>query len=101
MIENNIISVYDKIAPEISKVYDQQTHIKSVKSFVGKLSEKAKILDLGCGSGKDVGIFRQYGFQAIGIDGSKGMINEAKKRYPDEKFILADVRSLEFPNDHF
>jgi len=40
----NIVRVYDQIAPEITKVYEEQTHIKGIKEFIKRLPKKAKIL---------------------------------------------------------
>jgi predicted TPR repeat methyltransferase len=39
---------------------------------------KAKtILELGCGTGKHANILADYGFNILGIDSSKTMLNEA------------------------
>jgi ubiquinone/menaquinone biosynthesis C-methylase UbiE len=100
-MSEEITSIYDKVAFEISEVYNQQTHIKGISNFSKTLSQKARILDLGCGSGKDVFLFRKLGFEAVGIDGSKGMIAESRRRFPKEKFLVMDVRNLKFPDEFF
>ncbi len=100
-MSENILAVYDKVAPDISTVYDQQTHIIGIKNFIKLLPPKAKILDLGCGPGKDVFLFSKSGYEAVGIDGSKGMVGQAIKRFPKKTFIVMDVRDLKFPDETF
>lgn len=97
----DIVGIYDKVAPEISKLYGQQTHIKGISEFAPYLPKKGKILDLGCGMGKDVAIFNELGFEAVGVDGSAGMIKEARKRYPRGKFYLFDIRNLNLLENNF
>ena len=96
-----IVNTYNKVAPEISKVYDQQNHNTGIDAFIKHLKPHRRILDVGSGMGKDVRTFSKLGFKAVGVEGSKGMITEAKKRYPGEKFQLADIRKLEFPKESF
>lgn len=85
-MEKEITSIYDKVASNISKIYEQQTHIKWIKELAENLPKSGRILDLGCGQGNDVFLFNKFGFETIGIDGSAGMIKEAKKRYPNATF---------------
>ena len=98
---SRILKVYDQIAPEISQLYSSQTHIKGIQRFTINLTKHSKVLDLGCGMGKDVKLFGDLGFEAVGVDGSSGMIAEAKKRYPKQRFLIMDVRNLEFPDGNF
>ena len=41
------------------------------KRFLSKLPEQARILDFGCGSGRDAKYFLEQGFRVEAIDGSK------------------------------
>ena len=100
-MSENILAVYDKVAPDISAVYDQQTHIIGIKNFIKLLPARAKILDLGCGPGRDVFLFNKFGYEAVGIDGSEGMVGQARKRFPKKTFIVMDVRDLKFPDETF
>ncbi|WP_227429286.1 class I SAM-dependent DNA methyltransferase [Psychrobacter sp. I-STPA6b] len=51
--------------------------------FIQNLANKDSlhILDLGCGSGRDVYYFANMGYQVIAIDGSQALINLAKYSY--------------------
>lgn len=41
------------------------------KKFVSYLPEHARIIDIGCGSGRDVKAFCDLGYQAVGLDASE------------------------------
>jgi SAM-dependent methyltransferase len=51
-----------------------QTH----ERFLRYLPFRGRILDAGCGSGRDLRAFSQRGFQAIGIDASPALVKLAK-----------------------
>ena len=98
---SEILKIYDQIAPQVSALYSSQTHIKGIQKFTTNLTKRSKVLDLGCGMGKDVKLFGDLGFEAVGVDGSAGMIAEAKRRYSKQRFFIMDVRNLKFPDDNF
>ena len=94
------INWYDKHAKEFaqkagSAVYD------TMSQFTKLLPKGGKILDAGCGSGRDTMLFGQGGFDATGLDLSSGLIEEAKKENPECKFLVGDMRALPFPNNDF
>ena len=45
----------------------------------------ADILDIGCGSGRDLAELQNSGFSVFGVDASKEMISAAVNRYPELK----------------
>ncbi len=56
------------------------------------------VLDVGCGNGRFLEEARSHGFmptQYLGIDSSKGMIEEAKKLHPEYLFRVCDMLHLE------
>jgi SAM-dependent methyltransferase len=61
------------------------------------------ILDVGCGTGKPLALadfFIGKGYRVTGIDGSQKMIRLCRKRFPDQRFIVQDMRSLNL-NEQF
>lgn len=72
----------------------------SVRRFVAHLRPGARILDVGCGVGRDVGHFQELGFDATGIDLSSGMLTEARRRV-NAPFVQADMRRLPFADGSF
>ncbi|MAG45455.1 MAG: SAM-dependent methyltransferase [Nanoarchaeota archaeon] len=69
--------------------------------FISLIPKKAKILDLACGSGRDVHYFMDYGYEVIGIDASENIIKEAKERVPEGDFKVMHLESLDFPKEFF
>lgn len=62
-----------------------------VKSIPGGDS----VLDLGCGTGEPIAqFFIDKGFKITGVDGSKKMIELCKKRFPNEQWIVSDMRNI-------
>jgi ubiquinone/menaquinone biosynthesis C-methylase UbiE len=53
-------------------------HTLLTKSF----PKNAKLLEIGCGSGRDAKFMMESGYHVTAIDGSSKMINEAKQIHP-------------------
>ena len=67
-------------------------------------SERARILDLGCGPGFYTQRLSQYGFECIGVDFSPASINYARKQATESgmkiEYVLSDIRNF-MPNGVF
>jgi ubiquinone/menaquinone biosynthesis C-methylase UbiE len=104
----NIIKQYDKIG---------KNYVSGQKAFFSKREDEAirfikkslpvlknrKVLDIGCGNGKDVKLFESlHASDVYGIDASKFMVNEAKKIVAKPKNIhLASMENTSFKNNFF
>ena len=60
------------------------------RRFLDHLDPGARILDLGCGSGRDTLAFRDAGYEVVPVDGSEGMCRVASAITGDS------VRCLDF-----
>lgn len=93
------LETYGKFA----KVYADYTFTKlpqfHLNKFISLLKGK-RILDAGCGAGRDVQYFMDEGFTAIGIDNSLKLLSEAKSRVKGS-FMHMDFRNLEFDRNNF
>ena len=49
-------------------------------AFAAYLPAEARVIDLGCGSGRDVMAFGDMGHEASGLDASKELVELAKER---------------------
>lgn len=62
----------------------------------------AKLLDIGCGKGETVNLLKsKYGYDAIGLEQSEVLLEEAKKAFPDSDFKRGDADFLDFPSRIF
>ena len=57
-----------------------------------------RILDLGCGSGQLTSKINELAKEVIGIDKSPEMINDARSKYPNINFQVADASNFNFEN---
>ena len=85
---------YQDIAADFSRTR-QSLIWPPLMKIIATIPEGAKVLDLGCGTGR---LLRHTGgkhFNYLGVDNSQAMLTIAKKDYPDKKFILGDVLKLD------
>lgn len=107
LAENPTIATYDRIAERYAgRTFDDTGLTDRYAAFAQAIVNQApaarfRILDAGCGPGRDSKWLRERGFQVVGVDLSSGMLAEARRRAPDVDFRQADLRRLDFPNDYF
>jgi len=59
------------------------------------------ILDVGCGNGRLLELFKDKIINYTGVDVSEKLVGLARKKYPNNNFIVADNLNLPFPDDNF
>jgi len=92
---------YDKAASEYDKIHSNVNFwLKELKLFK-KIIQGRKILDIGCGTGRDALFFTKSGFKYIGIDASREMLKIAKMRIKNGNFMVMDFYKLRFPLETF
>lgn len=100
MSNTNKKQVYE-LYDEITDWFDTNRHKglmerEYLEILINRIPEKGKILDLGCGSGEPIAKFLiEKEFQLYGVDGSKNMIELCKQRFPNHKWLIADMRTLD------
>ena len=81
-----------------SSTYNVSVHLSD---FVAKLPANAKILDVGCGPGRDARYFCDKGARVTGIDLSSETLKIARSTAPDAHFVIMDMRSLDLVSTSF
>jgi len=79
---------YDEHAAEY---FDQTVEIDMSAlrcRFLDRLPDGAKILDAGCGSGRDSRAFLDAGYEVVAIDASRGMAEQARERLGIEAEVI-------------
>jgi trans-aconitate methyltransferase len=56
-----------------------------------------RILDIGCGTGQLTAEIAQSGAEVTGLDYSPDMLAQARKNYPQLKFVAGDAADFSFP----
>jgi len=63
--------------------------------FRALLPSAGPILDLGCGSAEPMAAYLiELGHLVVGVDSSPAMIDACRKRFPEQEWIVADMRHL-------
>jgi len=95
------IESYNKGASALSKKFNEiGPRIKDIEdglSYVNK--ENPKVLELGCGDGRDAKIILKHTNNYLGIDVSKEMIRLAEEHAPEGNFKVADIEEFNFPGN--
>jgi len=71
-----------------------------LRVFSSSLLPAARILDLGCGSGRDLRAFRNQGYNPIGVDVSLGLARYAAQASMCP-IVVADMLDLPFQDSSF
>ena len=91
---------YNLIAEDFSS-YRKKPWLEAKFLIDDYIISAEKVLDLGCGVGQWFEFFKDKNVDYVGINNSEKLIEIAKKKYPQTRFLLADALSLPFPNDYF
>ncbi len=89
---------YNLIAEDYARSRNFIWDMEKISTY---LEQNDKILDIGCGSGRMVKILKDKNIDYVGIDISEALIKIARKRYPNNNFMVGDGLSLSFPDCTF
>jgi len=91
---------FDEVAREYSRVAIVQKNAGIRLIELLRIGEKDDVLDAGCGNGALTAVIREITKgRIVGIDSSRKMIEEAKKRVKGVEFYVMRVEDLEFENE--
>ncbi len=69
-----------------------------LKHFTSLLPHQGSVLDIGCGAGEPMaGHLIRAGFQLTGVDSSASLIDICRTRFPQQQWLVADMRELSLP----
>ncbi|NKE57869.1 class I SAM-dependent methyltransferase [Lentzea sp. PSKA42] len=69
--------------------------------FDSRLSDRAKVLELGCGAGVPCSKKLAERHDVLGVDLSQQQLDLARVNVPDARFVKADMTKLDFPDGTF
>ena len=67
----------------------------------GAAGRAPRVVDLGCGAGRDYPAFEERGIDYLGVDASEGMLTVARERFPSAAFEAQDLCRLDLPERSF
>lgn len=92
-----IIPLYEENAAAWDAQRGRDLHERAwLDRFVAQLPAGGEILDLGCGSGEPIARHLiERGFRLTGVDSSPSLIALCRERFPEQEWIVADMRALD------
>lgn len=98
------VDQYDSFAREFrdaDESFPDVTRPDIYELIDGSRQPKRKLLDLGCGYGRDLAYFNEKGFETCGIDVSGLMLSLARERVPEDSLALGNFEDLPYESDTF
>lgn len=106
--EKMTLEYYDKTAKIRNNTHSDINYFRKEFNYFGDFfpdnnKEKIKIIDIGCGAGRDAQLFKEFKnkYCYIGIDISQKMIQEARKLVKEMYFSEMNMYKLSFDNNSF
>lgn len=95
------INWYDQNARKYAETVQGLASKEEIEHFRSLLFEGAKVLDLGCGSGRDAKLLFENRFEVEGVDLSEGLLKIARENNPNIKFTQANILDLPYEDGVF
>ena len=94
-MDDRIIGIYDVGATGFAaEREDEQDLPDDLRAAVDTYFYPERSVDIGCRSGRDTAWLKAQGFDVVGIDASKGLIEEARCRHPGTPFECDKLPAL-------
>ena len=95
------IQTYEELAEDYYNSHFDINEIKDIADLFIQHLKGQKILDIGCGPGRDAKYFSEQGLDVTGIDLTSNFVKMASKNVPNATFKHMDMRNLDFPENTF
>lgn len=95
MTPEEVAASYDRLADQW---VDVSTYgFAQVERAVTFVKRKGLALDVGCGTGRLMGLLGGHGFRTVGLDVSQAMLALARDRHSEARLFHADICGWELP----
>lgn len=94
---DGIIDLYSRRAAEFDADRGRSLNEQPwLDAFLDHVPKAGSVLDLGCGSGEPIARYLiEQGRRVTGVDASPGLIELCRERFPEQDWIVADMRGLD------
>jgi SAM-dependent methyltransferase len=94
-MDSMTLDAYDSAADTYAAEWEEQPAASDLHELIEKFFRPGPTADIGCGSGRETAWLSETGFQAIGYDPSRGLLAQARQRYPSISFAQAALPGLD------
>ena len=95
------IACYDATAADFASRWGTLRLERALAAFTQHLSGQRRVLDLGCGPGRDIDFLTHLDCTVTGLDLSAGMLFEARRRLPQACLVQAELRNPPLASERF
>ena len=99
--QQQTIATYDRTSKKYAEINSTIRFWEVQQEEFTSFLSGTKILDAGCGHGRDTKDFIAENYDVTSIDLSEGLLEEAKRRVPNGNFIKMNFSDLIFPDKSF
>ena len=99
-------ALYDHLSPryflkteEDAAKRRDETHVRYLLKFLGRVARRSILLSAGCGGGLYDGMLLEAGHSVVGIDLSSENLAQARKRYPKIRYEKMALHEMLFQNE--
>ncbi|MBR9680786.1 MAG: class I SAM-dependent methyltransferase [Candidatus Altiarchaeota archaeon] len=104
-LNKKTVETYNSKSGEYDKVWgndEPQFWQDKIEAFLHNLPSNERVLDSGCGPGRDLKTFTKKGIREVyGIDLAESMVKIAKERAPEANIQKMSVTNLKYSNNFF
>lgn len=96
------IEVYDRSAAELADYFKgigARTEDIDIALDLAGVGSEAKVVEIGCGDGRDAEVITQKVAWYEGVDPSSGLLELARRKLPDTSFVQNDALSYDYPKN--
>jgi len=86
-MDQSTVKYYKENAAQVAERYESVVSNLSAH-FVDVFSLGGKVLDIGCGSGRDLSVLHQLGFDCYGVDPTPEFVDIAKHTHPEDANLM-------------
>jgi len=100
-MDEKTLETTNALAVDYFKNYSEHTFMEKFRTKFIELISGKKILDVGCGIGRDMREFNKKGFRTFGIDVSSEMLKIARQENPKGFLYNMDMSNMTFTDGEF
>jgi SAM-dependent methyltransferase len=93
-VDLQTLAAYDTAASAFAADWHEQPAPTDLHDLVRRFFKRGRTADVGAGSGREVAWLAVNGFEAVGYEPSRGLREEARRRYPALAFEDAALPGL-------
>ncbi|MEX3021744.1 class I SAM-dependent methyltransferase [Kluyvera sp. STS39-E] len=91
-----ILPLYQRHADAFARLRSRSLFEKTwLDKFMAAMPPSGRVLDIGCGNGQPIAEYLiQQGVELTGVDGAEAMLARARSRFPAQRWLQHDMRTL-------